>query len=341
MFDVAIVGSGVLGAALAAEAHRLGLETVSIAAARRSPSFVAGEFFRLNTWSRRDDEQHPLYAAAIRTADRSRFPVAATLARAAEALVSTLPVARRQARVSAVRAAGAGVRLVTSRGLIDARAAVLCPGWGPLEAPPSVRRHAFDFSSGLLRLAGRGLPGRSIAVVGAGPSALSFLEACVGLCPRPGVGLRRGQHVTWFAEKVTPPRLPRVRRMFEARYGPLLARVPTVDFVTRVARRVEVARRTARGWSLRDARGEVHRADALVWCGGFEAPLELLSRGAVRLAPFAVGGHPVALQRVSRRGPEPIFQVGPALDQLGLASWDVGPYAEWFEKGRRLLETLA
>jgi hypothetical protein len=114
--------------------------------------------------------------------------------------------------------------------------------------------------------------------------------------------------------------------MFAARYGEVLRRhAPTSTArVTRLARR--------RGaFVLTVSTGQVFEAKTLVWCGGYEVRRELLGPSAKVVLDD--DGARLGLQR---RG-QPVFQVGPALDQLGLADWDLGPYAEWYEKGRRLL----
>jgi thioredoxin reductase len=337
MFDVALIGAGVLGGALAAEAKRLGLSTVVIGTRGISPSFVAGAAFRLNTWTRHG--QHPSLEAAITALDGSRFPVASTLPRAAARALSASKVARVPALATRLTTTTRRVRVWSGNSAIDARAAVLALGWGPAKQLPSGAR---EFSDALLCLSRGALEGRVLGVVGGGPGALSFLEACVGLSPAPGLGLHSRQRVVWLSGPPGPERPPAIEAMFRARYTPLLQRVarrPAV--VTRLERKVvRVVRQRAR-FTLEDDRHERHEVDELIWCTGYEAPLELIRRGATRLRPFRRGGVRLALQRVGARGPEPIFQLGPALDQLGYASWDLGPFAEWFEKGRRLLAELA
>lgn len=338
MYDVAIVGAGVLGAALACEAKALGLKAVVVAPKGQSPSFLAGRWFRLNTWTGAD--QHPRLEAAIRRADRSRFPVASTLPLAAEALLKRAKVPRVDTEVLKLRrltGPEAGVELLGALRDVRARAAVLCLGWGPARGLP---RGALAFSTALRRFVLGEMKGRVIGVVGAGPSALSFLEACVGLAPGKVAPLRDGQFVTWLQGTRTPKSPPGVKKMFDTRYGPLFRALKKDPRVTVVPRRVERTYLGGGRWRLRDDAGDDHFVDELVWCAGFEPPLQLLTRGARGTRPLRRDGVKLALQRVGAGGPEPVFQVGPALDQLGFASWDTGPYAEWFEKGRRVLTML-
>ncbi len=342
-FDVAIVGSGVLGSALSAEARAQGLHVVCIGPDSPSESLVAGRWFRLNTWTKPD--QHPLLSRHLRRGER--FLPADTLVRAATQVLHDSGAERVPARVSEIKAAPRGVELRAGRSLIRANAAVLALGWGALKVeltkPEPLRRalkrgeHAFDFSTALLRLATRALQHPTLAVVGGGPSALSFLEACVGLSPQPRLGLTKSQRVLWFDGKTPPEAPPGVKRMFEVRYAPLFARLKRTTQVQRISARVCAAHRRAGRWALVDDAGKTHEADGVVWCGGLSAPLELL--GATH-RPLVHDGVKLALQRFTRGRAVPVFQVGPALDQLGLADWDTGPYAEWFEKGRRLLRLL-
>lgn len=335
MHDVAIVGAGVLGSVLACEAKALGLSVVVVAPTGSSPSFEAGAFFRLNTWI--GHGQHPRLEAGIRRRDRSRFPVATTLPAAAAELLKQARVPRISSKVSSLRCTPEGVELRAGTKQVVAKAALLAPGWG---RPTAMPRGAWDFSSGLLAFAQGRMKGRVVGLVGAGPSALSFLEACLGLSPRRGLALKR-QFLLWFQGTKWPAQSPQVQEMFGVRYGPVLRAALSSEVVTAVPRRIEKAARRGGRWRLVDGEGEVHLVDELVWCGGYEAPLELISRGAKTVRPFTREGVKLAMQRVGARGPEPVFQVGPALDQLGYASWDMGPYAEWFEKGRRVLTELA
>lgn len=334
MYDIAIVGAGVLGSALACEAKELGLDVVVVAPSGPSPSFETGAWFRLNTWVGKG--QHPRLEAAIRKLDGARFPLASTLPRAAAEALRAARVPRVKAEVRRVSWSGARVQLSGTE--VHAKAALLSLGWG---APKTLPKGALDFHAALTRLAKGQLTGRVTALVGAGPSALSFLEACVGLGPARGVGLGADQFVTWFRGDTAPRQPPGVTKMYEARYGPLHRDVAKSSVVVAWPRRIERARRSAGRWRLVDDRGDEHVADELAWCAGYEAPLGLIERGAAGVRPFVRDGVKLGLQRVGSRGPEPIFQLGPALDQLGFASWDLGPFAEWYEKGRRLLRLLA
>lgn len=342
-FDIAIVGSGVLGSALSAEAQAQGLKVVCIGPDSPSQSLVAGRWFRLNTWTRRD--QHPLLSRLLRRGER--FLPAEALSLAAVEVLRDSGVPRVFSRVRAIEAGPSGVFLKAGRTVIQAKAAVLALGWGApkieLAAPASLRRalsraeHAFDFPAALGQLAKRSLRQPTLAVVGGGPSALSFLEACVGLAPRPGLGLLKSQRVMWFDGNTPLRSPPGVKKMFEARYAPLHQRLRSTDQVQRFSRRITAVQRRAGRWTLIDHEGFAHHADAIVWCTGLSAPLELL--GPTH-RPLVHDGAKLALQRLTNGRPVPVFQVGPALDQLGLADWDTGPYAEWFEKGRRLLRRL-
>ncbi|MDP2274065.1 MAG: FAD-dependent oxidoreductase [Archangium sp.] len=342
-YDVAIVGSGVLGSALSAEARSQGLDVVCIGPDSPSESLVAGRFFRLNTWARPD--QHPLLSRVLRRGER--FLPAEALSHAAAQVLRDSGVVRVFSRVREIQTASTGVQLKAGRSIIRARAAVLALGWGApkveLARPEPLRRalkrgeHAFDFSTALQRLATRSLRQATLAVVGGGPSALSFLEACVGLSPHSGLELTKSQRVIWFDGKTPIAAPPGVKKMFEVRYAPLFARLKRTDQVQRCSERISAVHRRAGRWTLIEASGKAHDADGVVWCAGLHAPLELL--GAMH-RPLVHDGAKLALQRVTRGRTVPVFQVGPALDQLGLADWDTGPYAEWFEKGRRLLRLL-
>jgi len=322
-YDVLIVGAGVLGAALSLEARRLGLTVLCVGPDQPSPSFSAGDHFRLNTWSRPD--QHGPFHRAIVARDRRRFAVASALSEAAYEALKSSDVARVAAKVTDVRSTHEAVQVRAGRKTYAGRAVLLCLGWGRLKVDlPSataqrlVRRRALDFHAALNTKRLRG----TVAVVGAGPSALSFLEVCVE---------RSIDQLLWFRSGSPPDPKTKIGRMYEARYGALIRRVVKDPLITIIPARVSDVRWTKGRWIL-DGRA----ADELVWCGGFEAPLDLISkRGS--LEPLVLDGARVALRR---RG-EPVFQLGPALDQLGLADWDVGPFAEWFNKGQRLLQNLS
>jgi len=345
-FDVIIVGSGVIGSALAVEARRRGLQVACVGPDQPSPSFVAGEHFRLNTWSLKarasrvpsvDGDQHATLSAQVRRRDPSTFPLARTLSDAAYTTLKSSTVTRHLGLATDVAATSDTVRVKVGRTTLQARAAVLCLGWGPLKvqldrarAVASIHKRALDFTNGLLALARGELDGKTIAVVGAGPSALSFLEAA----------LDRSVRVLWFRTGAPLDPHTGVGRMFARRYRPLFSRLSRARSVETIAARVHDASWKAGTWSLASTDGEPRAVDALVWCGGFEAPLELINARARSLEPLVLDGVRVALQRHQRHGPVPVFQVGPALDQLGLTDWDTGPFSEWFEKGKRLLTWL-
>ncbi len=342
-YDVVIVGSGVLGSALSAEAGAQGLHAMCIGPDSPSESLVAGRYFRLNTWTR--PNQHPLLSRVLRRGER--FLPADALSHAAEQVLRDSHIDRCFVPVDVIETSRRGVELRADGEVIHAKAAVLALGWGApkveLAAPDALRRalkrgeHAFDFSTALQRLAARSLQQPTLAVVGGGPSALSFLEACVGLSPHPGLELTKSQRVLWFDGKTPIAAPPGVKKMFEVRYAPLFERLKQTDQVQRFSERISAVHRRADRWTLVDASGGSHRAEGLVWCGGLSAPLKLLGS---KHQPLVHEGARLALQRVSQGQAVPVFQVGPALDQLGLADWDMGPYAEWFEKGRRLLRLL-
>jgi hypothetical protein len=239
-----------------------------------------------------------------------------------------------------VSANARGVTVTTGRTRLSARAAVLCPGWGALKvelererAKALISRQALDFSKAMKA----DLGGQRVGLVGAGPSALSFLEGVLHLGPtkRP-----EPKSLLWFRVGAPPTPETGVGKMFSERYGPLFRKVARSSHVEVVPARVTDATRAKGVWTLTTSDEEQHQVDALVWCGGFHAPLELISAHARTLQPLEVDGVKLALQRHQRGGPVPVFQVGPALDQLGLADWDTGPFSEWFEKGRRLLSWL-
>ncbi len=348
--DLVIIGAGLLGSALSAEALRQGLTTCCVGPDEPSRSLAAGSLFRLNTWSKPgrsssvptvETDQHPTLSRELKARDPSRFPVASALGDVSRELLHRCGVERAPGLVRRVDATATGVRVHVGRRVLRARAALICLGWGPLrvelERPAAtklVRAHALDFTHALHALVDDTLRTPTIAVVGAGPSALSFLEACVGVGPSPHVQLDAHQHVLWLSGTHAPPD-PRtgVGRMFQARYAPLFRQLEKDARVTRVPHRVTDARRSKGRWSLTTSDGVQQQVDDLVWCGGFLPPLGLLGPKHV---PLVQRGVHLALQRTHR----PVFQVGPALDQLGLADWDTGPFCEWFEKGKRLLTTL-
>jgi Pyridine nucleotide-disulphide oxidoreductase len=345
-FDVIIIGSGVIGSALAVEARRRGLEVACVGPDEPSPSFLAGDHFRLNTWSLKarasrvpsvDGDQHASLSAHIRRRDPSTFPVARTLSDAAFTALKNSNVTRHVGLARDVVATADTVRIKVGRTTLHARAAVLCLGWGPLKvqldrarAVATIHKRAFDFTNGLLALARGELDGQCIAVVGAGPSALSFLEAAVDAPVQ----------VLWFRTGAPPNPHTGVGRMFAQRYRPLFSKLSRSRSVETIAARVHDVSWKAGTWSLASSDGETRGVDTLVWCGGFEPPLELINTRARSLEPLVLDGVRVALQRHQRNGPVPVFQIGPALDQLGLVDWDTGPFSEWFEKGKRLLTWL-
>lgn len=329
-FDVAVVGTGVLGTALSHHAQGLGLSVLSIGPEHGSPSFVAGRHFRLNTWL--GDLQHGPYEGFLRRQTRARFPRADLLDLAASELRARLEVTRAPSLATRIVLTASGELKVSTRGdgRFRARAALLAPGWGRGKGP----RGVLDFSTALTRLAEGRLEARRLLVVGGGPSALSFLEACAGRGPLRAMRLRADQHVTWMTGTLHTPRLPRLSAMFTARYGRLLEVLADAPWLARRAAKVVTTRRRAAGWEAVDDQGARHRVDEVVWCGGFEAPLALLGPDTSVLREDGVA---LGLQRVGA----PLFQVGAALDQLGLASWDTGPFAEWYEKGCRVLRRLS
>lgn len=323
-WDVIIVGAGVLGAALSLEARKLGLSVLSIGPDQPSPSFVAGAHFRLNTWSKPADQHGPFHRGIV-ARDGRRFAVASALSEAAYEALQSSDVPRVYAVVMDVKSTREGVQVRAGRKTYVGRTVLLCLGWGRLKVElPSeravrlVRSRALDFHEAL----NTKLPRGTLALVGAGPSALSFLEAHRA---------RSADRLLWFRDGTPPDPKTKIGRMYVARYGALLRQLERDPRITIVPERVSDVRWVKRRWCI-----EGRAADTLVWCGGFEAPLELLSKRG-RVEPMVLDGAKVALRR---RG-EPVFQLGPALDQLGLADWDVGPFAEWFEKGRRLLREAA
>jgi hypothetical protein len=319
--DLVIVGTGVLGRALGVEAQRLGLDALCVGPSGVSPSFVAGRHFRLNTWTRPPD-QHPGLSRELRKLDRALFPQASSLEDASRRVFAAARVPHVAGLARSVTRAERVLRVhVDSGRTLLARRVLLCPGWGPLKntlqgSSAAVLGRALrdgsalDFSAALRSLSSLPHP---VALVGAGPSALSFLEALTG-------------PVVWVSGgPVRAPEQPRLARMFGARYREVLRTV----WPSSTARVVRLTKRRGT-FELGLSDGEVRQAKTLVWCGGFEAPLKLL--GAAHRVLDRDGAR-LGLKRRSAQ----VFQVGPALDQLGLADWDLGPYAEWYEKGKRLL----
>jgi hypothetical protein len=240
-------------------------------------------------------DQHGPFHRGIVARDGRRFAVASALSEAAYEALQSSDVPRVYAVVTDVKSTREGVQVRAGRKTYVGRTVLLCLGWGRLKVELPSER--------------------------AGPSALSFLEAQLS---------RSSEQLLWFRSGTPPDPKTKIGRMYGARYGALLRKLERDPRITIVPERVSDVRWVKRRWCI-----EGRAADTLVWCGGFEAPLELLSKRG-RVEPMVLEGAKVALRR---RG-EPVFQLGPALDQVGLADWDVGPFAEWFEKGRRLLRAL-
>jgi len=365
VWDVLIVGSGVLGSALAFAAVARGLKTVVVSRELGSESFRYGEAFTLNTWSRPPQEetppgsaceQHPGLIISPRALSRAEFIDASVLRDLALCTLWASGASLVRAEAGRVSSSSPLVMRVTGSHRLRAHAVIACPGFTQpvvriAHQPSAARvRRALEQGSkrvlGFQQLAKRCVSdplaaarlGRHVIVVGSGPSALSALE----LIWRASDSVR----VTWLTgpEGPTVPfdagrtSAAGVSEMFDRRYAAMRARAlhrardgwltmhtGAVDRVRLTAQQVELAIGNA-----------TFRGDCLIWCGGMTGDFTTVDPHA----PLVVDGVSLGIQREEAGRRWPVFGVGPALDSLGLGDWPTGPYSEWVRKGLTLIARL-
>lgn len=362
-WDLAVVGGGVIGSAVAFAAVARGLRTVVVTRSWVSESFRFGEAFALNTWNRapRADafppgaasEQHPGLVVSPWQVTHREFPDGGLLR---DLALCTLWASGAQVVQGEVTTVESGTPLVIKRmggPALWAAAVIACPGFGQntvnLGHRPSaavVRKGLAQHSRvlGFHEVAGRfvrgtlGSLGDKVLLVGSGPSGVSVLEMLWRVAPPPQVTWLTGPGGPSDPQQLGKSTVTGVCEMFERRYaavraraerrkktGALVMHAGTVDRVVSSAKQVNVEVGSAR-----------FVGDSLIWAGGMRGDFSLVGE----TQPKIISGAKVALQRVEEGQLWPVFGVGPSLDQLGYGEWPTGPLSEWVRKALMLVEQL-